>query len=358
VKALLILRPDARSRFGGDTILAERSAEALRSAGIDADVVCASDPDPRGYDLGHVFGVFEPEICARQIGACKRAGVAVVISPIWLDLREVYGLARACERVIRRSRARRDAMRSLERLRTRPAGGHIRRREAGRLLARERLQADLLRSADALVPNGAIEAREVAVVLGVHDTPFVIAPIPAGMSGFQWSATRAGVACIARVETRKNQAMLLLALRDDPIRITLAGDPYDEEYYALCRHWAGPKAEFLGRISDLEARALYSRSLVHAMPSWCETAGMASLEAALAGAKLVVGDRGAEIEYFGDDAEYADPADPASIRQAVLRALERPPREPGDPLDRRVRKLTWQLVAQRTKTAYEIALHA
>jgi len=44
------------------------------------------------------------------------------------------------------------------------------------------------------------------------------------------------------------------------------------------------------------------------------------------GNPLVVGDRGAEFEYFGDDAEYADPADPDSIAAAGTPA---PARQPG-----------------------------
>ena len=356
MKALLIVRPDAKTRFGGDTTLAHNTARALRAFGVEAEVAAAQDPDPRGHDLAHIFGIFEPEVCARQIDACKRARLPLVVSPIWLDLRAVYGVARACERAMRRARTRRAAVRALERLRALPIERHMRPRDLKRLQQRERMQADLLRSADALIPNSSIEARDVAVVLGVHEVPFVVAPIPAGLSDFRWAESRAGVACVARVETRKNQAMLLLALREDPIDVTLAGDPYDDDYFALCRRSAGPRAEFLGRVSDAEVRALHSRALVHAMPSWCETAGMASLEAALAGAQLVVGDRGAEIEYFGDDAEYADPADPLSVRAAVLRALARPQRARGDSLDLRVRRLTWRLAAERTKLAYEIAL--
>ena len=101
---------------------------------------------------------------------------------------------------------------------------------------------------------------------------------------------------------------------------------------------------------------MLGRCEVHALVSWCETAGIATLEAAAAGAKIVVADRGAEVEYFGDDAEYADPADPDSIRAAVLRALARPPRYRADTLDERIRRRTWQYGAQETLRAYQIAL--
>jgi glycosyltransferase involved in cell wall biosynthesis len=95
---------------------------------------------------------------------------------------------------------------------------------------------------------------------------------------------------------------------------------------------------------------------VHALPSWQELPGLASLEAASSGARVVVGTRGCEREYFGPDADYADPAQPETIRAAVLRALERGPRAPGDALELRLRALTWRRHAEATLDAYERAI--
>ncbi len=97
---------------------------------------------------------------------------------------------------------------------------------------------------------------------------------------------------------------------------------------------------------------------MHAHPSWLESPGLSSLEAAATGARIVVGDRGTEREYFGSDVDYADPADPASIRAAVLRALERGPRDRGDALERRLGARTWQRCAEATLEAYARAVAA
>jgi len=61
---------------------------------------------------------------------------------------------------------------------------------------------------------------------------------------------------------------------------------------------------------------------VHVLPSWMETCGLVSLEAALSGTPLVGSTFGHELEYLEGDAWYADPADPQSIRKAVLAALQ------------------------------------
>src|SRR5581483_4587265 len=107
------------------------------------------------------------------------------------------------------------------------------------------------------------------------------------------------------------------------VDVTLVGRAYDEYYMKLCRRWATPRTQFLPQMTPAEIFALMSRAAVHVLPSWCETPGLASLEAAAAGAQVVVGNRGSEFDYFGTHAEYADPVDPASIREAVLRALTR-----------------------------------
>ncbi|HEY0615827.1 MAG TPA: hypothetical protein VGC96_14350, partial [Candidatus Elarobacter sp.] len=58
------------------------------------------------------------------------------------------------------------------------------------------------------------------------------------------------------------------------------------------------------------------------------------------------------------DVDYADPADPATIRAAVLRALERGPRDRGDALERRLGAYTWQRTGQATLEAYARAIAA
>ena len=66
----------------------------------------------------------------------------------------------------------------------------------------------------------------------------------------------------------------------------------------------------------------YAAADVHALPSWMETCGLVSLEAALSGTPLVGSTFGHELEYLEGDAWYADPGDVTSIRNAVLAALD------------------------------------
>lgn len=358
MRVLHVIRPNPYERPGGDVVVAERSAQALRAAGVHVDIVFDEEPDARGYDLAHVFGIFEPETQGSQFAALRAQRVPLVVSPIWWDRSGLFAMGprivraldhRDPHRVERRIARLRD---DEERLRLRAGRG------AQRRLAE---QARLLRLAHLALPAGEIEAFACANVLRVLDVPFVIARYGIDDDAFVTPAPsqpRGGVVSIGRVERLKNQAMLLFALRELDVEITLVGRSYDPEYLSVCRRWATSRTRFVERLPDDELKALLARSSVHVLASWADLPGMVSLEAAAAGARVVAGNRGSEREYLGPDVEYCDPADPESIRTAVVRALERDAREPGDALDRRLRSLTWERYATTVLEAYERLLDA
>jgi glycosyltransferase involved in cell wall biosynthesis len=68
----------------------------------------------------------------------------------------------------------------------------------------------------------------------------------------------------------------------------------------------------------------YQKAKVHVLPSWFETTGLSSLEAAAAGCTIVISDRGDAGEYFGDQAFYCNPASPASIYETISKAAAAP----------------------------------
>jgi glycosyltransferase involved in cell wall biosynthesis len=356
LRVLLVLRSDGTSRYGGDTRLARETLGALRTIGVDADLVETETPDPSGRDIVHIFNVGEPSKCELQMDACDAAAVPYVLSPIWLDLREFWGRGKAFEQTLKSTKNAADAEAKLCRLRTADNERLIGRFERSCMDRDLRTQHDLLRRARVLLPSSATEARDCMVRLGVRDVPMVVVPIAANLEPESaWQNERFGIVSVGRVETRKNQLTTLFGLRADDIPIDVIGLTIDRELVDSGLRWC-PRAHFHGRLPREDVVQILGRAAIHAMPSWCETAGIASLEAAAAGAQIVVGDRGAEYEYFGEDAEYADPADPESIRSAVLRAVARPPRSRGDALDRRIRKITWRFSAEETLRAYRMAL--
>lgn len=356
LRALLIMRPDAETRFGGDTVLVRDTAAALIADGVGADVVHTDEPDPRGYDVAHVFNVGQPEICARQIAACEKARVPIALSPVWLDLEEYTGRGQAQHRLFERTRDSAKLERQLRAWRPRTAASFLSLRDRIRLGRSRAAQADLLRRAHVLLPNSTIEARDCLVRLGVRETPFVVVPIAADPTpSSYWQKARNGILCVGRIEARKNQTAMLFGLRNVPLPITVVGAAHDPWPFEAIAAWS-KNSRFLGAVDRETLLRLYGQCEIHILASWVETAGIASLEAAAVGAKIVVGDRGAEAEYFEDDAEYADPADPDSISAAVERSRARPARAHGDSLDRRISRLTALQSARATQKGYDIAI--
>ena len=334
-----------------------RRPRALRANGVDADVVATTEPDARGYDVAHVFGIFDPDFAAPQLRALRACGVPVVVSPIWWDRTAVFTIDPHLRRALSQRDAQR-ARRSVERVRERegalcrtPGRGALRRRDE---------QARLLQLADCVLPASEIEGSAYANVLHAAELPAVVAKYGVDAEAFapHSAEPRAGVVCVGRIETLKNQAMLLLALHDLDIDVTLVGRSYDPAYLALCRRWATPRTRFVDVLDDEALRALLARSAVHVLPSWGDLPGFASLEAACSGARVVAGTRGSEREYLGPDAGYADALDVDGIRRATMRALAAPARTRDDALDARMRELTWERAARSTLDAYRRAVAA
>ncbi|MGD0051783.1 MAG: glycosyltransferase [Vulcanimicrobiaceae bacterium] len=357
MRVLMVVRPNVTQRFGGDAVLAQRSAAALRARGVEVDVAATLAPDAAGYDVAHLYGIFDPDIAEPQIEALRRSDVPLVVSPVWWDRTALFRLAPLVARALLGRRPT-SVERQLARLRRNEAE-LVRKPGRGALRFRAR-QAALLRRADVAFTGSFIEAFACARFLGVDSLPYVVAPYGLGDEAFGETpgAVRSGVVCVGRIEPLKNQALLLFALRDLDVDVTLVGGSYDADYGRLCRRLATARTHFVEGLPNDELAALLGRTAVHVLPSWGDLPGFVSLEAAARGARVVAGARGSEREYLGPDATYVDPLDPAAIREAVVRALGRPPRSRGDALDERLRALRWETYAERSLDAYARAIDA
>lgn len=355
MRALLVTRSNASARPGGDTAVLRGAAAALAAHGVTADVVETETPDARGYDVAHVFGIFNPDVAEPQVAAIRRSGTPLVISPICWDRSALFALAPRLIDALSTNDAR-VAQRGIDRLRAR-ADGFVRSPGSGAVRWRQR-QTALLQQCDVALPASEIEAFACATHLHAFDRPYVVAPygIDHDVFAVERPAARAGVVCVGRIEPLKNQALLLFALRELDVDVSLVGRQYDAEYVAVCRRWATARTRFVEALALDELQGLIASSAVHVLPSWADLPGLVSLEAAALGARVVAGALGSEREYLGPDAAYVEPLDPDGIHRAVMRALERSPREPDDALDRRLKTFTWQRHAECTIEAYARAL--
>ncbi|MCE7934076.1 MAG: glycosyltransferase [Chlorobi bacterium CHB2] len=154
---------------------------------------------------------------------------------------------------------------------------------------------------------------------------------------------------------RKNVLGLLKAMERVDAPLVLIGKIHRGEYADRCLQLAkkNPRVQIIEGLpndSDLLASA-YAAAPVFALPSFFETPGIAALEAALAGANVVITPHGGTRDYFGEEGRYVNPNSTESIANGINAALAAPP---STTLRQRIAaEYSWERVGQLTLQAYQ-----
>ncbi len=354
MKILMLARPNLFDDPGGDTRQIVNTAEELRNLGVEVDLNPAS-PQYEKYDLLHFFNIIDPEDI---LGHLQKTDKPYVVSTIYLDYQEYdrhhrkdfIGLA---NRVL--------SYHGVEYLKT--VGKWILKGEPLSTYSylwtgHRKSILKIIKGAACLLPNSEIEYRRLARDFNT-EKEYVVIPNGVAPNKFKRlpERDRNTVLCVSRIEGRKNHFNLIKALRGTGITLNIVGNAAQNQknYYRRCREIADDNVHFLGYLSHEELCEHYAKAKVHALPSWFETTGLVSLEAAVMGCNVVVGDRGDVRDYCQDDAWYCEPGDPTSIREAILEAFEAPYCQN---LAKRVKsEFNWQNASNLTFMAYQKALH-
>lgn len=365
MRVLWLVRENLERHPGGDTVQIVETARALRAMGVQVDFSAEPRANLAGYDAVHLFHLdrlWENEAHARRI---RTVGIPAVLSPIYWPAEEFDRGGRTGLQGLMARALGSEAYRTLRLFQrwalqraldprpsrwTRPPGRFRRSVEA------------LLGAVRVLLPNSRAEAEHIRAYSGI-ESRFVVVPNAARADiyrppGRPWPEGRSGVLCVGRIEPRKNQLMLIRALRGTGAPLTLVGRAgrFSERYYRQCASEAGDDVRFLDFRSPAELSDLYGRALVHACVSWYETPGLVNLEAALCGCAVVATPGGCTREYLAEGACYCVPGSAASIRQAIEAALKC---GPSAALAGRVaREFTWEEAAKRTLEGYGLAVAA
>lgn len=347
-RVLLCGRPDLLTKPGGDT---RQILSLARHLGPAARLSLELRPKLDGVQLVHLFNLSRPIEPAVQLDWARRHGRPVVLTPIYQDLREYnrrgrHGAGRLAFRALGAQDGRLETARALLNL-ARAGGDAVR---AGLpLLARGALdrggdaalalQEGLLASSDLRVFNSSLEEQTVQRCLPTVPVRSG-AVVPVGVDPDELAAAdprpflrRYGLApgfvlSVGRVEDLKNQLALLRALAPQrALQLVLIGQPNPRHagyVDAVARAAAArPRTMLIHRLERPLLLSAMAAAAVHVLPSWFETVGLVSLEAAALGCAVVSTDRGYAREYLGEEACYCDPSVPGSIERAVLEALER-----------------------------------
>ncbi|MGB6535137.1 MAG: glycosyltransferase [Xanthobacteraceae bacterium] len=161
---------------------------------------------------------------------------------------------------------------------------------------------------------------------------------------------------VANIEKRKNQLNLVRALASHDYPLVMIGQVREPAYAKQIFAEGGDRVRYLGFL-DHESPLLpsaYAACSAFVLPSTLETPGLAALEAAAAGAKIVVTRVGAPREYFDAMCHYVDPSDPADIARGVGAALQQGP--PTGLSAHVIKNFLWPHVTAALPDVYRTAL--
>ena len=134
---------------------------------------------------------------------------------------------------------------------------------------------------------------------------------------------------VANVEPRKNQLRFMEALRKERPDLTLVvvGNVRDSAYARACENAGEGRWKAVGSLpyASRLMRSAMGGCEFFAMPSLLETPSIAAIEAAAAGARIVLTGEGSTREYFGDTVIYVDPGSDDSMRRGIRLAPETDP---------------------------------
>jgi len=328
---------------GGVLTQVLQTKEALEKLGVKVTLFDMwKDIDIREYDLVHIFSAnFATYHLAR---AFKVKGIPIIISPIFFT---------------RRSKRLVKGVIAIDKFINRISRGFW--TDYG-------LIAEMCHWAKAVTPNTKEEATLFQQAFSVPKERIDIIPNGVeerfahaspdlfvkqyGMKDFILSVGHIG-------PQRKNVLRLIKALEkiDHPSAIIGRIENTPSGIACIERAKRNPRLLILDSIphNSMLLASAYAACDVFVLPSQFETPGIAALEAAVAGAKIVITPIGGTKEYFSGDAIYVNPYSVKDIANGIKTALQKD--KSSNLKERIMNQYSWKKVAEKAKLVYENVLN-
>lgn len=354
MKVLMINRATVFTVPGGDTVQMVETAKAIRKHGINVDIRLANEEiDYEGYDLIHFFNIIRPNSISRHV---KKSRLPFVISTIFVDYTEID---RKLGGVMLRTASQllgSDRLEYLKVIGRRLLNGEKIVDHSYIFRGHKRSVEQLLNSASLLLPNSNNEFKRLSKRYRFKNE-YLKVPNAVSEEFLETipKNNKSGIVMVARIEALKNQLNLIEAMKGLNTTLKIVGKPAPNhmDYYQKCIELAPSNVEFMGQLDRREVIAQLDAAKVHVLPSWFETTGLSTLEAAARNCNVVITRKGDTQEYFGDKARYCEPGDPESIKSALLKALE----DKSELRDYVEEHYTWGKAAQMTIKGYQHVLN-
>jgi len=348
MKVLFFIRANNKEVKGGDLIQIDLTAKYLRRAGVKIDYSSDSNQDLSQYDIVHTFNSPRFDETKSFFEAVRRAKKPITFSTIYWPKTE-YIVGCSANPLIQVSRSL---------LGPKITCGLfnflVRIKDSLRPNHNRAIEKWLFANADMLLPNSDGEMQQIRDYYRIKERAYrsVRNAVEPSKQTEASNSTRSGVLSAGRIEPRKNTLKLIEACHELDLHLTLIGgyDPKDSYALECLRKVEEYNFTYKANMSPQELAANYQAAEVHAIVSWYETPGLATMEAAAAGCKIVSTDRGSTKEYFGDMVTYCDPFSYRSVVKALQAAIQN---TPNRQLAKEIlENYTWEHTAQDTIDAY------
>lgn len=355
MKIAFITRSTLFKIHGGDTVQVMETAQELKNSGLTVSIFLSHEKiNYEDFDLLHFFNLTRPSNILYHI---RRTNKPFVVSPILVDYSEYdkkyrTGIPGSILKLFSSTEYIKTVARWLLNNDSLPDKTYLWRGQRKSILY-------ILQKAKIVLPNSVGERKAMESLYQIK-RPCVI--VPNGINkkmfnnGTAFFKDELLVICAARIEGIKNQLNLIKALNNTQFKLLLIGNASANQkaYYDQCKKMAASNIVFTGRLSQKELSCYYRKAKVHVLPSWFETCGLSSLEAAAMGCNIVITDKGFTRDYFQKDAFYCDPQSPESIYNAVLAASKA--KYSWNLKERIINEFTWTQASQKTLRAYQTIL--
>jgi glycosyltransferase involved in cell wall biosynthesis len=342
MNVLMIAQQSIALVAGGPYIQVQQTARYLPDNGVSVRFFNPWEPIRReDFDLAHVFGanIMTYDIAVRL----EHFGIPFVVSSIFFTSHPPSFVRMA---------------RNLEMMTRRVYSG---------IWTDYGLSSAVCAKGRLVLPNSTAEAEQVEKGLGIERSKIRV--VPNGVEDrfdqadpepfVRAYGVRDFVLNVGHIGSpRKNVLAFIRAMKKVDAPAVIIGKVHRNAYAEQCLREASenPRITIIDGLpndSPMLASA-YAACNTFALPSMYETPGIAALEAALAGAKIVITKHGGTVDYFQDMATYVEPTDVDAIARAITRTLEA---APSPALRQRMRdEYLWQRVSEKTAEAYREAL--
>ena len=292
----------AQNKSGGVQVRMKQMAYHLRNAGVDVDFFDHNTTDISQYDVLHIFSLNAEHY--NLVSYAHRKGVKIVLSSI-VTLAEGWKI---------------DLFLSLVH--------HP-------VLTLYNMQQSILNMCDAVITETPKERDFIRKHYRIVPSKLTVIPNgiePQANVGREYISSIVGdkdyILCVGRFDQNKNQLNVIKAMVDSDIDIVFIGGPVTDgdKYYQKCLAAAKDKRNihFMGWVDNSSPllKSAYSNAKVFLFPSYHETFGLVLLEAAVAGANLVVSKSLPILDFPSlKDCTRINPNDLYDIRNKVIDAF-------------------------------------